>query len=156
MSVKKYPRFKVMMAFLCCPFFVGLAAGPIILVSMFVELVGKPHLFGEARGGERFMVLVMAPLMAEFIFFIPFLILGSCLALSRVERSQGSVWKVSLGGGFLAVAWLQVVVFIINDFGRKSLFSDREVFLFGAFIMAMLGSGVAAYFFLPDKRQEVI
>ncbi|CRM25145.1 hypothetical protein [Pseudomonas sp. 37 R 15] len=69
MTLNTYPRIKVFFAFMLCPFFSGVAAVPLMLISILITVFKNSSLIGEVRGGEVFSLFITIPLMAQLIFF---------------------------------------------------------------------------------------
>ncbi|MBJ2246478.1 hypothetical protein [Pseudomonas haemolytica] len=151
MTSSTYPRIKVFFAFLLCPFFAGLVAVPLMLISIMVTVFENSSLIGEVRGGEVFSLFITIPLMAQLIFFLPSLVFALSLVFIKPVGGFKVYVVVSVVGAIVSSVWMfGVVFFFINKVENYQIMRN----IFPVVLSFLLGGGstwAAAYWFLPQS-----
>ncbi|MBK5530647.1 hypothetical protein JFT86_27315 [Pseudomonas sp. TH06] len=156
MSHTEYPRRRVFLAFLLCPFVLGFVGGVIKTITLLAHLVNTPKLLGEVRGGELVLMPFLAPFLAQLIFFLPFLFFATVITLLRVRRTAMSCFLVALSGASIATGWvLCFVLLVVRDTDIKGGgVSDYLIELSGVFFASLATCWFAARLFLPRKSSH--
>ncbi|APC15418.1 hypothetical protein BLL42_06640 [Pseudomonas frederiksbergensis] len=152
MSNGRYPSMRVFTVFVLCPLLTGFVVGIVALIVTIFHLVSNPRLLGEVRGAESMLVLVMAPLMAELVFIIPFSVFGFFVVVQKVRKTASALRAISIIGGSVASLWGLLIILVINGGGQKTYISGYGFLLVAVFFVAMLFTGFSAYFVLPEKN----
>lgn len=149
MSEMNYPRRKVFLAIFFCPLVLGFFAGIFKFVSLLAHLANTPRLLGEVRGGELLLMPVVAPLIAQVAFFLPFLGFALVVAWLKVNRTPRNCVVLSLVGGCLAMLWALLFVAAVVRGVKSAQFSDYIFEMLMIFVASTATCWLAARFFLP-------
>ncbi|WP_347904659.1 hypothetical protein [Pseudomonas purpurea] len=150
MSEINYPRRKVFMAFFLCPLVLGFFAGIFKFVTLIAHLASNPRLLGEVRGAELLLMPVVAPLIAQVAFFLPFLGFALVVAWLKVNRSPRNCVVLSLVGGCLTTLWALLFITVVVRSVEGAQFSDYIIEMFMVFVASTATCWLAARFFLPE------
>ncbi|MCU1778073.1 hypothetical protein [Pseudomonas sp. 14P_5.3_Bac1] len=155
MTLENYPRKTVFFAFLLCPFFSGLAAVPMMLITVLITVFKKPSLIGEVRSGELFSLFITVPIMAQLIFLFPAVVLAIVVTFFKLEGRAGSYLVISIVSAVVSSAWMSsIVFFFISEVENYQLM--RNIFpVVLSFLLGGISTGVAAYWFLPRQRGQI-
>ncbi len=151
MTLNTYPRIKVFFAFMLCPFFSGLAAVPLMLISILITVFKNSSLIGEVRGSEVFSLFITIPLMAQLIFFLPALVFALILIIVKPVGSFRAYLMISIVGAVVSSVWMfGVVFFFISKVENYHLM--RNMFpVFLSFLLGGCSTLAAAYWVLPKR-----
>ena len=154
MTLNTYPRIKVFFAFMLCPFFSGVAAVPLILISILITVFKNSSLIGEVRGGEVFSLFITIPLMAQLIFFLPALVFSLMLVFVKPVGSFKVYLMISVVGAVVSTAWMfGVVFFFISEVENYHVM--RNMFpVFLSFLLGGISTWAAAYWCLPKVKNN--
>lgn len=151
MKRSMYPRHKVFIAFFLCPLVLGFIAGVIKFMAVIVHLTSNPRLLGEVRGGELLLMPLMAPLIAQLLFLLPFLGFSLVVSLMRVRRTSRNCVLLALIGGGLSALWaLLVLVVVARGVSNLQLSDYLEILML--FFASAVTCWLAARFFLPERH----
>ncbi|WP_185752767.1 hypothetical protein [Pseudomonas fluorescens] len=150
MSEINYPRRKVFMAFFLCPLVLGFFAGIFKFVALLAHLASTPRLLGEVRGAELLLMPLVAPLIAQVAFFLPFLGFALMVAWLKVNRTPRNCVVLSLAGGCLAMLWALLFVTAVVRGVKSAQFSDYIFEMLMIFIASTATCWLVARFFLPE------
>ncbi|MHC8298533.1 hypothetical protein [Pseudomonas sp. ZS1P83] len=150
MGELNYPRRKVFMAFFLCPLVLGFFAGIFKFVALLAHLASTPRLLGEVRGSELRLMPVVAPLIAQVVFFLPFLGFALVVAWLKVNRTPRNCVVLSLAGGCLAMLWALLFVTAVVRGVKSARFLDYIFEMLMIFIASTATCWLAARFFLPE------
>lgn len=155
MSEKNYPRRKVFMTFFLCPLVLGFLAGIFKFFALLAHLTSTPRLLGEVRGAELLLMPVVAPLIAQVAFFLPFLGFALVVAWLKVSRTPWNCVVLSLAGGCLAILWSLLFITAVVRGVKGAQFTDYILELLLIFIASTATCWLAARFFLPEVRDAL-
>lgn len=151
MTLENYPRKKVFFAFLLCPFFSGLAAVPIMLIAIMVTVFSNSSLIGEVRGSELISLFITVPIMTQFIFLLPALILAILIAFFKLEGRLRVYWLISTVSAAVSSLWMfSVIFFFISEVENYQVMRNMFPVLL-SFLLGGVSTGAAAYWFLPRR-----
>ncbi|WP_262382368.1 hypothetical protein [Pseudomonas protegens] len=152
MSAAAYPRRRVFMAFFFCPLVLGLVFGAFKFVTLLAHLASNPRLLGEVRGGELLLMPVLAPLVAQVAFLLPFLVFALGVTLLKVYHSPRACAVLALVGASVASLWALIFIALVVHGVKKAQFADYQVEMLVLFVAACLTCWLAASLFLPESN----
>lgn len=151
MTLENYPRKKVFFAFLLCPFFSGLAAVPIMLITIMVTVFSNSSLIGEVRGSELFSLFITIPIMTQLIFLLPALVLAILIIFFKLEGGPRVYVLISIVSAVVSSLWMfSVVFFFISEVENYQVMRNMFPVLL-SFLLGGVSTGAAAYWFLPRR-----
>ncbi|MFB3304726.1 hypothetical protein [Pseudomonas sp. AMR01] len=151
MTLENYPRKKVFFAFLLCPFFSGLAAVPIMLITIMVTVFSNSSLIGEVRGSELFSLFITIPIMTQLIFLLPALVLAILIVFFKLEGGPRVYVLISIVSAVVSSLWMfSVVFFFISEVENYQVMRNMFPVLL-SFLLGGVSTGTAAYWFLPRR-----
>lgn len=153
MSEVNYPHRKVFMAFFFCPLVLGFIAGIVKFVALLAHLASTPRLLGEVRGAELLLIPVVAPLIAQVAFLLPFLGFALMVSLMQVSRTPRNCVILSMAGGCLATLWALLFVAAVVRGVKSAQFSDYIFEMLMVFVASTVTSWLVARFFLPEASR---
>ncbi|WP_282357011.1 MULTISPECIES: hypothetical protein [Pseudomonas] len=150
LSELSYPRLKVFLAFLFCPLVPGFIAGIIKTIATLAHVAMNPRLIGEVAGAQLLLMPFLAPLLAQAIFLLPFLIFSAVIALMKINRTQRNCTVIALSGACLATLWVVPFIYAVLHDAKGADIAEELIGLATLFATAIASCWLTARLFLPD------